>query len=50
MTRGMSCGLVVHETFELAGADGVLEFADGLGLDLADPYGAPGIESSIAEY
>jgi len=27
---------VVHEAFELAGADWVLELADGLGLDLAD--------------
>ena len=41
---------MVHEAFELAGADGVLEFADGLGLYLADSYGAPGLESSIAEY
>ncbi len=45
----VSCGFVVHETFELAGADGVLEFADGLGLDLADAYRETGIESSIAE-
>ena len=50
MTRGRSRGFVVHEAFELSGADGVLQFADGLGLDLADPYGAPGVESSIAEY
>ena len=38
---------MVHETFELAGADWVLEFADGLGL--ADAYRETGIESSIAE-
>jgi len=45
----MSRGLVVHEAFELSGSDGVLEFADGLGLDLADAYRETGIESSIAE-
>ena len=27
---------MVHETFELSRADGVLELADGLGLDLPD--------------
>ena len=36
MTRGISRGLVVHETFELSGSDRVLELADGLGFDLAD--------------
>ena len=40
---------MVHEAFELAGADGVLEFADCLGLDLADAYRETGVESSIAE-
>ena len=28
---------VFEEALQLSGADGVLEFSDGLGLDLADP-------------
>ena len=35
MSAGFEGGLV-QESLELPGADGVLELADGLGLDLAD--------------
>ena len=36
VARGISRCLVVHESFELSGADGVLELADCFSLDLAD--------------
>ena len=36
LSRWISRRLVVHETFELSRADGVLELADRLGFDLPD--------------
>ncbi len=33
-----SYGAAIQETFQLPGADRVLQLADGLGLDLPDPF------------